>query len=157
MTITPHHSRIPLALFAILFAVAATADAGRLQATEASHVKRPFTVACGTPAGWATDFRNHVSEVATGTDSASIETRTLWNIPAVADSQVAFVSDSAKCERAAHAHAVAANLDTTNPPPVFLIRVGPTRYFAFNGQRVGEFMLYYLFDSAFVKLTAIGS
>jgi hypothetical protein len=73
-------------------------------------------------------------------DSLLLDTATRFDLPCVADTAVAFVTDSTVCAQAAYAHAVAGRQDTTRPSPVYVLRVGSTRCFAFNGVRTGEFM-----------------
>lgn len=108
------------------------------------------TLLCRGEDGFATDLRSYVIDVAAGTDSLSMETRAAWNIPAISDStQIVFVSDSTKCARAAVAHAVAEHVDSLNPPPVYLLGVGTTRYITFNGARAGEFLVHYVLDQNF--------
>jgi len=118
-----------------------------------AHTEASGTIArgsCRVVDGYASDLRLYVVQVATGTDSASAATRAAWNIPAIADSsQIRFVSDSTQCTRAAHAHAIAERADTLNPPPVYLLRVGSTRYVAYNGARAGEFLVHYVLDDQF--------
>jgi hypothetical protein len=44
--------------------------------------------------------------------------------------------------------------DSLNPTAVYLLRVGGTRFAAFNGTSAGEFLRYYFFDTNFASVTA---
>jgi hypothetical protein len=91
--------------------------------------------------------------MATGSDSEAAEDRQIWNLPSgVTSGQIAFVTDSLSCTIGAKAHALAVGADTLNPPPVHLLKVGTTRYIAFNYTRQGEWRLFVVLDSAFTKL-----
>ncbi len=90
-------------------------------------------------------------------DSGFVAERQDWQLPSVDTSQIAFVSDSTTCDRAAIAHALKIGGDTANRPKVFVMSVGNTRYIVFNGNRIGESFLYYVFDSSFTYLSMIGS
>jgi hypothetical protein len=111
--------------------------------------------ACLATDDFANEYRDYVLEVDTGTDVESVRLREGWNIPAVQPSEIAFVSDSATCAAAAVAHAVKVQEDTVNPPSVWVLRVGTTRYIVFNGHRAGEFLVYFVFDTAFQYLETI--
>ena len=102
---------------------------------------------CVRGEGAAADFRVWIQELATTADSEEAEMRDSLKLPRLADtSLVAFETDPAICARAAEAFARATR-DTTRPArPVYLLRVGPDRYIAWNYSRVGEFFVYYVFD-----------
>jgi hypothetical protein len=94
----------------------------------------PSSVGCRAVDGFAADLRAYVIDVTTGADSLSAATRSAWNVPSISDTtQVVFVRDTIACTLAAIAHARAEKQDTLNPPPVYLLAVGSTRYVAFNG------------------------
>jgi hypothetical protein len=112
---------------------------------------------CGNPNGFAQEFRSYVVDVMTSTDSGFVAERQDWQLPSVDSSQITFVADSATCDRAAIAHALRIGGDTASRPKVFVLGVGNTRYIVFNGGRVGESFLYYVFDSSFTYLSMIGS
>lgn len=114
-------------------------------------------VACYPEDDSATDFKDYILKMVTGTDSIAANDRAGWELPAVDSSQVFFITDSMTCDRAARAHAVEARTDTLNPKAVHLLGVGPTRHIAFNYHRVGEWLMYFVFDSSFVLVAPMGS
>ena len=116
----------------------------------AHRVHSAPTVGCRAVDGYATDLRSYVIEVTTGTDSSSAAMRSAWNVPFISDTtRVAFVSDTTACTRAAIAHARAERQGPLNPPPVYLLAIGSTRYVAYNGARAGEFFVHYVLDAQF--------
>lgn len=133
--------------------VSAALSVGRSEARSATAA----TVACRAQDTLAVMFRNYVVQVATGTDSTSISLRTSWNIPEVADTSVVFVTDSVLCSSAAIAQASVEGDDVNNPPPVHLLRVGTTRYVAWNYSRRSEYYEYLVFDTEFQLLSTIGT
>ena len=147
-------------LVAIVGAVCIIGTAGTSQAAARPSLNKSraaSTTACRTPDGFANNFRSYASRVLTGTTTASAAMRQAWNVPATSDSEIVFVTDSATCAQAAFAHAVRAHTDTILPAAVYLIRAGSTRYIAFNGERVGEYLIHFVFDSTFQYLGSIGS
>jgi hypothetical protein len=122
-----------------------------VNSTARAHgVHTASSVGCRAVDGFATDLRAYVIDVTTGTDSLSAATRSAWNVPSISDTtQVVFVSDTTACTQAAIAHARAEKRDTLNPPAVYLLAVGSTRYVAFNGARAGEFLVSYVLDAQF--------
>ena len=128
----------------------------KVQTPKLSHSQT--RIGCRSSVGFADDFRSYVVEVAMGTDTESAELRTGWDIPRVSDpTQVSFVPDSIACDKAARAHAVAAQQDTLHPYPVWLLEVGKSRFIAFNGAKTGEFLTYFVFDQKFKLVSAIAS
>jgi hypothetical protein len=64
------------------------------------------TVACRAISHAAIAFREHTIESVTGTDSASVADRTLWQIPnGLTAGDISFVSDASACSTAALVHA----------------------------------------------------
>lgn len=115
------------------------------------------STACMPPSGYADDFRSYIVTLATSTDSVDQAVRTSNDIPAISDTtQIAFVTDSTVCATAAAAHAQAAQ-QSGAPLPVYVLRVGPTRYIVFNGQSAGEFFTYYVFDDRFSLLSSFAT
>lgn len=112
---------------------------------------------CLAPNGYAEDTRAYILEVINGTDSALSELRMNINLPPAPPTEVVFESDSTQCAAAARAHAIATETDTLTPAPVYLLRVGSTRFVVFNGFRVGEFITAFIFDTTFRELSAFGS
>src|SRR5690242_16462697 len=124
-------------------------------AARAHRVHLASSVGCRAADGFANDLRSYVIDVTTGTDSLSAATRSAWNVPFISDTiRVLFVTDTTACTRAAIAHARAQRRDALNPPPVFLLAVGSTRYVAFNGARAGEFFVHYVLDAQFNVLVS---
>lgn len=109
--------------------------------------------ATGCSAEWAytTTFRNHVVSIVTGTDTASASNRTAFNLPAVAATEVYFVTDSTTCAQAATAFGREVALANGTPGPgLWVLRVGPTRYIVFDHRQAsGEFLDQYVFDASF--------
>jgi hypothetical protein len=66
-------------------------------------------------------------------------------------SQVYWVSDTSTCRQAAVAVATHFEADTLSPPAVYLLRLGPTRYLAFNYAR----KVYVVLDAEFGSVTRI--
>jgi hypothetical protein len=105
-------------------------------------------MACATPDVFANAFRDWVVGIAAGGDSTAV-TRATLGITVLPDTAISFVTDVALCDTAARRHAIQAGQDTLAPPPVYLLRLGTTRYVAFNGARSGEYHSYFVFDQAF--------
>jgi hypothetical protein len=153
------YSRGSLSLMLLSALVVITIAADRRSASaRPPHPPRSFVteaVACRPTDAVAEDYRLYATGVITGSDSVSGVLRAAWNVPQVDSSQITFVLDSATCDQGARAHAIAAAQDTLNPPPVHVLRVGPTRYIAFNLAKAGEYLVYFVFDSTFHFLKAI--
>ena len=145
--------RLRLASVAVLAAIVGMTAAVDLHASGASAAPTllPATL-CRAVDTFSTDYKTYLTGVVTAIDSSD---RVAFALPAVSAGQVTFVTDSLTCDRGARAHAAAAQQDTMNPMSIYLIRVGPTRFVGFNGQRAGEFLLYRVFDSSFVLLKTI--
>jgi hypothetical protein len=94
------------------------------------------------------DFREFVIETLVTEDSAELH---YLGLAPVDTSAVVFVTaaDSVTCRLAAEAHARHHGDDITNPPPVYVLRVGATRYFVFNYTKMGEYHIYSIFDQDF--------
>jgi hypothetical protein len=107
------------------------------------------TTVCASPDPYATQIRDYLVSFVAGTDSASAASRVMWDLPQVADTSVAFVSDSTACELAARGHTRATQSDTVNVSPVFVIRIGTARYVVFNLTRTGEFLTYVVLDALY--------
>jgi hypothetical protein len=138
--------------YASVIAAVALISSGVVDARATNRV-RSAPIACAPPDAFANAFREWAVGVATGADSTAGE-RTALGITVLPDTAIAFVTDSTLCDTAAHKHAIQARQDTIAPPPVYLLRLGATRYVAFNGARSGEFHSYFVFDQAFTFLLA---
>jgi hypothetical protein len=75
----------------------------------------------------------------------------MYKLHATDSSQVYWVSDTSTCRQAAVAVATHFEADTLLPPAVYLLRLGPTRYLAFNYVR----KVYVVLDAEFGYVTRI--
>src|SRR4051794_13980412 len=88
-------------LGAIVGAVCMTVAAGtppraqHLEPGKSTH--SALVTACRAPDGFANNFRAYAGRVVSGSSTSSVSLRQAWNIPAAADSEVVFVSDSTLC------------------------------------------------------------
>jgi hypothetical protein len=85
------------------------------------------------------------------------ENRVRYDLPLIADTAVAIVSDSTICAAAARAYAVARpSADTV---AVGVVRIGSSRFIVWDGghTKAGEFEIYIVFDNTFTRLHAFGS
>lgn len=114
-------------------------------------------VTCSATIDAADGFRLYITALDTATTTQGANERAFWQLPAVAASDIHFVTDSAACDHAARAHAAKIHADTTNPATVYLLRVGSTRYIAFNFTKVGEWFHYAILDSTFAIVGTRGS
>jgi hypothetical protein len=143
-------SRIKLGLVAGLVASVTAATAS----PPASGI--PVATSCLAPDSAAEDRRAYIADFVT--TPADSEDRAGWDLPAVPATSISFVtSDSTICTSAAVAHARALHQDTISPASVHLLRVGATRFIAFNYSTLGEYFAFVVLDSAFNRLTVIGS
>lgn len=115
------------------------------------------TTLCRAVDDFSSGTRFWVIEVASSTDSVMAATRAEWGIATLDSTAIVFVQDSITCARGARAHAIAAGQDTLSPPSVYLLRIGPTRYMAWNGVVAHGSLIQFLFDSSFALLDALGS
>lgn len=153
--------RFASALIIAAGAVLAVAVADTHATGMARHEERPRTatlISCRKPTpGWEA-IREYTIEVSNATSAPYTMERDSNSIPVgLVDSAVYFLSDSTLCHRAAHAHAREVGDDTINPDSVFLLRAGPTRYITGSSAHLGKYYIRVIFDTAFVKLSAIGS
>ena len=147
-----NHSLKPLALTGTLVIVL-----GAAAWPSSRHPTSSSDPACRSTDGGTDGFRLYITAIDTGTTSDASSRRDFWHIPSVAATDIYFVTDSATCAHAAHVHAATASADTVNPAAVSLLRVGPTRYIAFNFTKVGEWFHYAILDSNFAVVGTRGS
>ena len=127
------------------------ASCGRRQ--PASHLA--LHEACAPGQGAAADFRDWIARIVTSADSEDVAQQTSLQLEPVGSTRaVAFERDPQRCAEAAVAVARAANAASTSPTPVYLLRVGRTRYVAWSYVRAGEFFVYYVFDRQLKLLTS---
>ena len=111
---------------------------------------------CRPASGFANNLVIYIRELATETaDTQLINTRIRYDLPSVPDTAVALVTDDAICGAAALAFARNVGADTLAPPPVTVVRVGPTRYVVYNGgiPAKGEFESYLIMDTEYRVIT----
>jgi hypothetical protein len=103
---------------------------------------------CLAPSDAAQDFREFVMANLVSDDSTDLQGSGLSTVDTA---EVVFVTaaDSLTCRQAAEAHAARHGEDVTNPPPVYVLRAGATRYFVFNYTKQGEYHAYSIFDENF--------
>lgn len=122
----------------------------------AAGLRTPLT-ACMPASGFADGFRSYVVQLTMSSDSVDQALRVKAQLPAIADTaQILFITDSAVCTQAAAAHALAEQ-QSGDPRPVYVLKVGRTRYVVFNGAPAGEFLSYYIFDENFALLDALAT
>jgi hypothetical protein len=131
--------------------------AGVGSASATRYQELPIVAPCRSLTDGADGFRYYITSLDTGTTTKAAADRTFWKIPTVAASDIAFVSDSTICTNAARVHASSVGADTLNPAPVYVLRVGATRYIVFNFTPVGEWLHYAILDSSLVLLGTHGS
>jgi hypothetical protein len=100
----------------------------------------------------AESFRLYITGLDTLTADSASRYRSFWNIPMVAPSEIALVRDDSLCDRAARIHAASATKPGVKEYPVFVLKVGGTRYIVFNFMSVGDSFDYTILDSAFKVL-----
>lgn len=131
-------------LFFLATTLATAADA-RTQTPIAPIQGGP--IACRTNDSFALNFRDYIASFISRTDSTGVDDREAWDLLPASDTSAYFISDLAKCDLAARVHAKAVEDDTLDPPEVFLLRAGPSRYIAFNATNMGGRLVYALLDS----------
>lgn len=93
----------------------------------------------------------------TATDSITVHTRTVLQLPAAQSSDVVVVTDTTLCQSAASA-LTAVTASDPNPTiwPVWVLKIGTSRYVVFSPDydQSGEFSDYYIFDTSFNFLVA---
>jgi hypothetical protein len=96
-----------------------------------------------------------VVRLVTGTDSASVTTRTRYQLPATTASKVTVVTSSTVCNKAGAAYH-AAEVPAGTPAisrTLAVVKVGTTRYVVIDpNERVGEYEVNIVFDSKWVML-----
>jgi hypothetical protein len=146
-------NRMIRVMMIVLSALLLSVETASLQAKDVRVHVRNTPTACAPPDQFAYAFRDWAVSLASGGDSTAADRVTI-GIPTLADTAIVFVSDSALCDLAAKQHAIRARQDTVSPRPVYLLRLGTSRYVAFNGARAGEYHAYFIFDTAFNFVTS---
>lgn len=107
----------------------------------------------GSSAG-VSHVRDAIANLVSSSDTLSVRYRADKNLPAVDSTQVSVVSDSTTCARASLALAqVRSDMDPNHG--AWVIRVGDTRFVAFNGVLSGfeHSLLLVVYDTSFAKLS----
>jgi hypothetical protein len=137
--------------------VVALAGLACIAAVSASPLRANDAPAASVPCrAWsynAESFRLYITDIDTSTADSAGTYRKFWSIPSVTSSDIALVRDDSLCDRAARIHAASIH-SKAEPYPVFVLRVGPTRYIVFNFMSVGEYFDYTILDSA-LKVVAV--
>ena len=122
---------------------------------------RPWAHAAAQVAGCDTviDYTYHYVDTlytTIVTDSAT-DGRDLLGIPLLTADQVGFVTDSTTCQQAAAAYTLAEG-DSVANRRVYVFRLGSTRYLVVDRTKHGgEWLIAWLFDSAFTPLSRLGT
>ena len=118
--------------------------------SEPRSSKSAATNSCRTSTGWATYQISHFQAVVTGTDAVNARVRKALDLPYVRTSPaVELISDEKQCAKAVTAlqkHYA----DGRSHSPVFLIRIGTTRFGIADGA-----LLVHVFDSNFHDKSSI--
>ena len=84
---------------------------------------------CATSSPVSEETIGWVKKLVTATDAESMTKRATYQLPAVAEKEVALVSDGATCEKATAAfNKIPGGDPAGSPQPLWVIKVGPTRY-----------------------------
>ena len=93
---------------------------------------------------------DRVQSIVTHPDSGSRAARAALDLPPLAASEVQAVTNEEVCSKMASAHAT---VQSTAPHPLFVIRVGATRYVVWDPTvRVGEFDAAFVYSSDYALL-----
>ncbi len=108
----------------------------------------------------ANAYSDHVMQnaasVASGADSVSARLRTAFHLPAVGTDQVTLVATDSICALAAAAFFGSFSSDNGTARPVWVLKVGTSRYIVFDGQhQVGGRDIQVVLDEDFNYLAAI--
>jgi hypothetical protein len=98
--------------------------------------------------------RDWVVDVVTASDTAGARRRSVYNLPAVAASEVAMVTEHTACMQAAQVMAAQYNRQVY---PVVLIRIGTGRYFVYDGEPVAGLVPTLVLDQNFAVLEKLVS
>jgi len=111
---------------------------------------------CRPSDSWSRNSVEHFRSIVTGVDAGSSKARQLFQLPYVSTSPaVVHVQDDAECAREADA-LDAMYADGTPHRPVYLLRIGTTRYAVSDGSPGGRGnALVHLFDAAYSYLATL--
>jgi hypothetical protein len=92
----------------------------------------------------------YMVELVTATDSAGVWRRGILGLPKLPNTAVFLVTDETICTAAAQAYARHALSSPITPVPVFVVRVGPTRYYVYSPDvKGGEFSAQVILSETF--------
>jgi hypothetical protein len=95
----------------------------------------------------------YMVKLVTATDSAMSAKRQRYGLPTLQSSDVTLVTDEAICTRAARAYADIALANPVTPVPVYVIRVGATRYYVSSPEVLaGEYSPQLIFSNTFARI-----
>lgn len=99
--------------------------------------------------------REWFAGIVTGTDATAIKGRAVFGLSALPDSAVVIVTDSTTCALAAEKLVQALGAPTVLQP-VWVVRIGPDRFWVSDGRRrTGERYTSVLFDNAYQVITVL--
>jgi hypothetical protein len=130
--------RIMRALFTLTFVIGACALPVHAQSSM-----------CLAPNAITADEVRRIGNWTTATDSIGIKAREAASLPAVARTDIVEITSDSLCALAANRfHQEHTEQLGPNPLPVYVIRVGSTRFVVFrHGVRIGEWRPYSVFDA----------
>jgi hypothetical protein len=103
------------------------------------------------------DVRSWILWLVTEADTRAKALRPGTSLPKLTDSsEVYLVLDEEICFKAAQAVAAVFGDDTLRPPPVHVLRVGPTRFVAYNYLENGHTFYFPILDEQFRYIISIG-
>lgn len=112
---------------------------------------------CGRSSSLADREASSFGRIASGTDTASARLRSAFRLDQIyTASAVYLVPDTLVCRRAANAYAAALSFTDSPSLPVWVIRLGSTRYVVFNlAHSNTNGSVQVVFDSAFIVKSRI--
>jgi len=100
----------------------------------------------------------YMAKLVTASDSRSDLARQRYGLPLLPSAAVSLVTDEAICEQAAQAYAAHALAEPIAPVPVYVVRVGETRYYVWSPDvKGGEFVSHVILTNAFVYVAGFGA
>lgn len=112
---------------------------------------------CKDSDGVATNQIRWLRGMAVATSTRDTSFRSKLHLMALDSSMVNYVTDSIACRRAAESlRREQYGVDTGALTSLYLVRYGPTRFFGADGAKIGEWMGWTVFDSAFAPLAQVG-
>jgi hypothetical protein len=96
--------------------------------------------------------RTEVTGIVAGSDTTSVRLRAAYDLPAASATEVSLIGDEAVCAQAAQALRSSIGLQGDPVRPVWVLKLGPQRYFVADGvySSSGRYVAV-LFDANFVQ------